>query len=63
MTRKVPIGVRLSKFQLPISQPPWNCQETLLLPEKTPDFLLHVSPQVTLLAETDREYFASIAGT
>ncbi len=31
--------------------------------KKTPEFLLHVSPQVTLLTQTGREYFASIAGT
>jgi hypothetical protein len=30
---------------------------------ETPSFLLHVSPQVTVLTQTGREYFASITGT
>jgi hypothetical protein len=30
MTQKDPIIVRLCKFQLPISQPLWNRQDTLL---------------------------------
>jgi hypothetical protein len=55
-----------ASFQIPITDFPAAMEspgKIAFAGKKTPDFLLHVSPQVTLLAETDREYFASIAGT